>query len=346
MLADLMIRVCRLGWQRGYLAASQGNLSARLSPERVLITPSGRATAFLEPGDLLEVDLEGRVLGGRGEPSGELALHLAVYRTRSDVGAVLHAHPSAVIALGLSGRGLDCAALPEMLYHLGSVPTVPYATPSSPDSAAAVEPFLAGHRALLLENHGSLTLGQDLEEAWLLTEMLEHAAQTLIAAQALGGARPLPAQEQERLRQAGEGRAAQPPPLAQRLQRTHLGLSDEFLLEKRAEDDRGRVHLVADGVLIRKVNLLELKAGTGFRGGHYHQHKTEWFYVAAGRCKAQFHCLASDERLDLDLVEGDRVRIPPSVAHRFEALADLTCLELSDRPYEPSDDVSFAWEHP
>ncbi|RJX31287.1 MAG: hypothetical protein C4525_12035 [Desulfarculus sp.] len=338
-LAAAMIRICRLGWQQGYLAAGQGNLSARLTAESILITPSGRAKALLEPDDLLEVGLDGRVIQGQGRPSGELPLHLAAYRLRPQTGAVLHAHPAAATALSLAGCELDCAALPEMLYHLGQVPTAPYATPATPDCAAAVEPFLVRHQALLLDHHGTLALGRDLEEAWLLTEMLEHAAQTLIAAQSLGGARPLPAEEQARLRAAGSGQEARPSPLAQRLQRVHLGLSNEFKVEKRTQDSRGRLHLIADGLPIQRVSLLELKAGGGLRGGHWHRRKYEWFYLAAGRCRARFQCLATGERLDLELVEGDRVGIPPGVAHSFQALSDMWFVELSDRPYEAADDL-------
>lgn len=338
-LAAALIRICRLGWQKGYLAGGAGNLSARLTPESILITPSGRAKALLEPADLLEVGVDGRVLRGQGRPSGELPMHLAAYRLRPETGAVLHAHPAAATALSLAGRGLDCAALPEMLYHLGEVPTAPYATPSTDQGAAAVEPFLARHRALLLDHHGTLTLGRDLEEAWLFTEMLEHAAQTLIAAQGLGGARPLPPAEQARLRPAGAGQPAPALLLAQRLERVHLAVSHEFKTEKRALDSRGRLHMVADGLPIAKVSLLELKAGAGRRGGHWHQKKSEWFYVAAGRCLARFEDVDTGERLEWELVEGDRVHIPPGVAHSFEALSDMWFVELCDRPYDQADDL-------
>jgi L-fuculose-phosphate aldolase len=344
LLAARLIEICRLGWQRGFLAGGAGNVSARLDEDRILITPSGRAKALLAPEDLLEVSLSGEVLAGAGQPSGELPIHLAAYRLRPETGAVLHAHPAAATALSLAGRELDCSGLPEMLHHLGSVPTAPYAAPASEAAATAVEPFLAEHRALLLAHHGSLCLGRDLEEAFVLTEMIEHAAQTLLAAESLGGARPLPLAEQESLRRAGSGDSGELEPLAQRLQKVHLALSSEFKVEKRAQDERGRVHLIADGVLARKVSLLQLEPGTGFRGGHRHRQKTEWFYLAAGRCRAEFVCQKSGERLLMELAEGDRVRIPPGVAHRFEALDPLTFVEIADRVYEAADDVAFDWE--
>ncbi len=343
-LAADMIEICRLGWQRGYLAGGQGNLSARLDDERILITPSGRSKALLTPEDLVQVSLSGEVLAGAGKPSGELPLHLAAYRLRPEVGAVLHAHPTAATALSLAGRQLDCTGLPEMLYHLGAVPTVPYAAPSSQDNAAAAEPFIKEHRALLLAHHGSLCLGRELEEVLMFTELVEQAARTLLAAGQLGGARPLPSAEQERLRRVDAEQGDELPSLAQRLDKVHLGLSPEFKVEKRAQDDRGRVHLILDGVLAQKVSLLHLEPGTGFRGGHHHHEKTEWFYVAAGRCQAEFVCSASGERLVMELLEGDRVRIPPGVAHRFEAIEPLTFVEIANRPYQAEDDLSFDWE--
>ena len=342
-LASQIIELARLGWQRGYLSASDGNISARLDNDRLLITPTGVGTVFMNPDDLVEVDLDGQVISAQGrKPSGELALHLAAYRARPSARVVLHAHPPYACALAQAGRDFDCSAQPEMLYHLGSVPTVPYATPASPDIVAQVEPFLAEHRALLLDHHGTLTVGRDLAQAFVLTEMLEHGARVLAIGDNLGGATPLPMDEQERLRALSSGQEKPPlPSLAERLQHKHLALSSEFLTEKRAEDGRGEVHLIADGILARKVALLELKPGTGYRGGHRHQIKTEWFYVAKGSCQAQFVCHSSGERLEMRLSEGDRVRIPPGVAHRFMALEPLQFVEMADRPYQGEDDIPF-----
>ena len=338
----LLARFCRLGWRRGYLAATDGNLSLRLDPERVLITPAGRSKALVAAEDMVLADLSGAVLAG-GRPSAELGLHLAAYQARPQAGAVVHAHPPLATALTVAGRELDPAALPEVLVGLGAVPVAPYATPGSPELAQIAGALLAEHDALLLDHHGTLTLGPDLETAWARTEKLESAAQVLLAAGQLGGARPLPPQEQERLRALG-GRAqpqAAPLPLAQRVELIHLPVTSRFATEKRASDARGQAHLIWDDLPLRRVCLLTLEPGQGARGGHLHQGRGEGVYVAQGRVRIELACPASGERHDLELEPGHRLWIPPGVAHRFTALEPLIFVEVSDRPYAAADDRPY-----
>ena len=348
---EQLTQVCRMAWQRGYMAATDGNASLRLADGNILITPSGRCKQLIQPDELLVVDPAGNVIEGGGAPSSEGRLHYLVYRQRPDVMAVVHAHPPLATALSVAGRELDCTALPELMIHLGSVPTAPYATPTTDELPVAVEPYLQGSDAMLLDHHGTLTMGSTMERAWALTEKLEHAAQTLMAAEQLGGAKPLSRLHQQRLlglgRQYGllrEAPQAAPPPLAERVLVEHLPETAEFLTQKRFSDARGKAHLIVNDAPLRRVALLSLAPDTGFRGSHVHHHKTEGFYVAAGRAKLEVACSATRETMVLELAEGDLVWMPPGVAHRIKALEPLTFVELTNRPYEKADDAPFDFE--
>jgi L-fuculose-phosphate aldolase len=186
-LRERMVEVCRRLQELGLVTATDGNVSCRAG-DGLLVTPSGTVKGALRPKDLLCVDLDGRVLGGSGKPSSELKMHLLVYRRRSDVNAVVHAHPPILTAMTLAGQPFLSEALPEVWLTLGRVPTAPYATPSTEEVPTAIEPFVADHQALLLERHGSLTFGGDLRQAYLRTEKLEQAARTLFIARQLSGA--------------------------------------------------------------------------------------------------------------------------------------------------------------
>ncbi|MBI5522126.1 MAG: class II aldolase/adducin family protein [Desulfarculus sp.] len=337
-----LVRFARLAARQGYMVASDGNLSLRLDGERLLITPSGALKARLRPSDILEVDLEGRLLAGQGQPSAELGLHLAAYQAQPQAGAVIHAHPPLATAITLAGQVLMVEALPELLYSLGKVPTVAYATPGSAELARAAAPHLAGQRAVLLARHGTLTTGPDLAGAWALTEKLEHAAGMQIAAASLGGLQTLPPQEQARLKALGGGQAqAAPLPLALRVELKRLPATSDFAVEKIHADARGQAHLIIDDRAIRRVCVLTLAAGAGYRGGHLHWHKSEGFYVYQGRARAELVCAVSGERLELDLAVGDRLWIPAGIAHRFAAIEDVTFVEFTDSPYRAEDDVAF-----
>ena len=150
------------------------------------MTPRGLLKAELGPADVVEVDLQGRHLDGCREATSELDLHLRVYRRRPDCGAVVHAHPPSATAFAVAGEAIPEDVLPEITLLMGRVPLVPYATTGTPELGDAVEPFLAGHDALLLANHGALTWGADLAQARVRMESLEHGARILLAARGLG----------------------------------------------------------------------------------------------------------------------------------------------------------------
>ena len=179
--------------EAGWVANHDGNLTAKLGPERILATPAAVSKGALREDWLIVVDLTGRVLEGRRRPFGELDLHLACYRGRPEIQAVCHAHPPTATAFGVAGVELSPLPLPEAVVSLGRVPTLPLAAPRSAEGAAAVERAASEHDAMLLPGNGAITLGTDVEQAILRMELVEHVAKILLAARALGGARELPA---------------------------------------------------------------------------------------------------------------------------------------------------------
>ena len=196
----LMCAVGKLLYDRGYVAANDGNLSMKTAPDRLLVTPSGVSKGRLTPDMLLVTDLEGNVLEGNRHPSSETKMHLAVYRGRPDVGAVVHAHPPVSTAFAVCRRGMETPYLSELVTGLGAVPCTPsFAMLSTDEVPRSVEPYLEDHSAVLLANHGVLTVGADLEQAYWRMETVEHTAQIHLNARLLGGGVALSAQEVEEL---------------------------------------------------------------------------------------------------------------------------------------------------
>ncbi len=194
-LMEEMLEIGRRLYQKGLIVATEGNFAVRLDEERLLATPSGLCKGYLHPDDLVEIDGEGRPLGGHRQVSTEIALHLEVFRQRPDVQASLHAHPPCCIALTLLGRSLDRAILAENVVMLGKVPLARYATPGTPAVAHSIKPFIQKTDCLLLERHGSLTVGQSLTEAFYKLETMEHAAWSYLQALRIGEVRELAREE-------------------------------------------------------------------------------------------------------------------------------------------------------
>ena len=205
----VLVACCRRLHGLGFVPATDGNASVLLARGRILLTPPGREKRELAEGDLLVVDGEGRVLEGEGQPSTETAVHLLCYRRRSDVGAVVHAHPPVATAFAVAGVPLEAAVLPEGVATVGGIPTVQYATPGTGALARAFEPWIGGYDAFLLASHGALTLGTGPEEALHRMERLEHLAKVTLAARLLGG--PILLTDEERVALgAGSGRPRPP----------------------------------------------------------------------------------------------------------------------------------------
>ncbi|MBI1723129.1 MAG: class II aldolase/adducin family protein [Gemmatimonadetes bacterium] len=193
--------------ERGLIAGTDGNIAVRLAGDRVLVTPSGRAKGELSPEDLVEVDLAGHHVRGSNQASSELGMHLVILRVRPDVGAVVHAHPPVATGFTIAGRTLDEDVIPELVVQTGPVPLVPYAMPGTPDLGETIAPYARGHDALLLANHGAVTMGGTLDEAHHRMESLEHSARILLTARLLGrveALRPEDVARLLRLREQGE----------------------------------------------------------------------------------------------------------------------------------------------
>lgn len=185
-VARRMAECCRQLAERGLSAGRDGNVAVRIGRDRALVTPSGLLKARLTGADMVEVDGAGRRRRGHRNPTSELDLHLRILRRRGDVGAVVHAHPPAATAFAVAGEGFTSFVLPELIFLVGPVPLVPYGTPGTSEMGDRVEPYLEGHEAFLLANHGAVTLGRTLDEAWIRMETLEHAARILLSARLLG----------------------------------------------------------------------------------------------------------------------------------------------------------------
>jgi L-fuculose-phosphate aldolase len=197
-----LARFSRCTARLGFAPGTSGNLSARLDRGRLLVTPTGVSKRFVRPEDIVIVDLEGRLLDGTRKPTSELSMHLAIYHLRPDVNAVVHAHPPIATAFACSGRGLDDHLCQEAVMTLGAVPLARYATTGTDEVAASLAPFIRTHDAILMENHGSVTSGVTLADAFLRTETLEHLAQVALACHQLGSPRPLGAHQIEQLHRA------------------------------------------------------------------------------------------------------------------------------------------------
>ena len=185
--ADI-VEVGRRLWTRGFVASNDGNISVRLGPDRLLMTPAGVSKGFMTPEMMVVTDLDGvMVQGAPGrKPSSEALMHLAAYRLRPDVGAVVHAHPPLATGFAVAGIPLDRAVLAEVVTTLGSIPIAEYGTPSTRELADAVAPYLKAHDGLLLANHGALALGKDLFAAYYKMETIEHFARISLVARLLG----------------------------------------------------------------------------------------------------------------------------------------------------------------
>lgn len=197
-----MALCCRQLAAQGLIAGRDGNLSVRLSGGGVLVTPSGRIKSLLAPADMVEVDLSGKPRRRSArKPTSELDLHLRILRQRPDVQAVVHAHPPAATGFAVAGEEIPGNLLPELIFVVGPVPLVPFGMPGTPELGDRIAPYLEDRRnqALLLANHGAVTLGRTLDEAWIRMESLEHAARIITAARTLGEPKPLSARAVETL---------------------------------------------------------------------------------------------------------------------------------------------------
>ena len=188
-------------WTRGYVASNDGNMTVRINDKEILATPTGISKGLMAVEMISKCDMEGNVIAGNPKyrPSSEVKMHLEVYKQRPDVNAVVHAHPAYATSFAVAGIPLDKCVLPEAIIVIGSVPIAPYGLPSTAEIPDRMRPFIKNSDAILLENHGALTLGSDLLNAYHKMETLEHTANIVWKAMQLGNVNVMPTEERDRL---------------------------------------------------------------------------------------------------------------------------------------------------
>ncbi len=186
-------------YAREFVSGTDGNFSVKLDDDRILITPAGVAKGRLAPNDLVLVDQNGKQLQGKNKPSSEMAMHLIVYRNRPDIRACVHAHPPHATAFAVAGVHLAEDILPEVVVAVGGIPLTDYAPPGTDAVPKSIERYLESNNAFLLRNHGLLTIGRSLDEAYHRHEVVEHYARIVLLARQLGNVEAIPSDDFARL---------------------------------------------------------------------------------------------------------------------------------------------------
>jgi len=224
-----ILRIGALCYDRHLLVALDGNLSVRLSDELVLCTKAGCHKGFLTDDDLVVVDLDGKRVRGSGEATSEMAMHLACYRERPDVSAVVHAHPPTCIAFTVAGVSMARCVLPEVVLTLGAVPTLEYDRTGTSALADRVGEAIRLNDAVMMDRHGAVCVGSNLLDAFCKLETMEHMAKIMKAARDLGQIQDLPANESVALRSMGLQRYGGPPAAVARAQDEGADLPESCL---------------------------------------------------------------------------------------------------------------------
>jgi len=194
-----IVQYGRMMHARGFVAATDGNLSVRLDERRILATPTAMSKGMLRASDLVIVDLDGQRLSGKRNVSSEIGMHLLIYQLRPDVRGVVHAHPRTATGFAAAGIALNQPLVCEVVIGLGSIPLAKYGTPGTPELADALAPLIPEYDALLMSNHGVVSYGEDLASAYMKMETVEHFAQIALITHLLGCQQPLGARELEKL---------------------------------------------------------------------------------------------------------------------------------------------------
>lgn len=201
---ELKKMICEIGkrvWTKGFVAANDGNISVKLNEREVLTTPTGVSKGFMTPDMIIKIDRQGKMLSGNSNyrPTSETQMHLAIYDERPDVGSVLHSHPPYCTSFAVANIPLNKCVLPEAIIVIGAVPIAEYGLPSTNELPDAIKPLIKNSEAVLMQNHGALTVGPDLLTAYHRMETLEHTAKIVHLARQLGNVNVLPQNEVDRL---------------------------------------------------------------------------------------------------------------------------------------------------
>jgi L-fuculose-phosphate aldolase len=209
-----IVEVGRRTYVRGFVAANDGNISVRIGDDLVLATPTGRSKGFIRADELVKMTLSGRKIEGPLAPSSEIKMHLKIYEARPDVMAVVHAHPPICTGFAVAGIPLDKCVLAEVVMTLGAVPLAEFAVPSTQELAEAVAERIRLCDAVLLANHGAVTVGPNPFAAHYSMERIEHLANILLVARLLGGEKLLTKRQVEEIAEVQRASGASLPPLA------------------------------------------------------------------------------------------------------------------------------------
>ncbi len=193
--AAQIVEIGRRLYAKGFAAGNDGNLSIRADKNRVICTPTLVCKGFMSAKDLCTVDLEGKQLSGKRRRTSEILLHLEIYKQNPNARAVVHCHPPHATAFAIAGEQIPTGIIPEVEIFLGVVPLAPYETPGNDRFAATIRPFANNSTAVLLSNHGTVSWGATLEQAYWYTEILDAYCRMLILTKIIGGARRLPAEK-------------------------------------------------------------------------------------------------------------------------------------------------------
>jgi L-fuculose-phosphate aldolase len=244
-----LVEIGKRLYNRGFVAANDGNLSVRVDKERILITPTGVSKGFMEPEMMVLCDLQGRSLSHGPKASTEILLHLKVYEQREEIHGIVHAHPPYATAFGVAGIPLTQATLPEVIMTLGGIPLIEYGTPGTEAIVRPLEKHVKEYDAFLLQNHGALTAGKDLLAAYFRMETLEHCAQITFISKLLGKIQTLPGSEVDKLLQ----------------QRRKIGLSGDFSPAVCPESLSGACAILKPGETVIETSRNDSAAGADFR---------------------------------------------------------------------------------
>jgi len=192
-------RFCHLIYEKGYVASTDGNVSARLPDGHIMCTPTISNKGFVKPDDMVIIDMKAQKIKGERKASSEIAMHLLIYEMRPDIHAVVHAHPPCATAYAAAGIPLNKALISEVVLALGCVPLAEYGTPGTPELSNRLRPFVKDFDALLMANHGVVTYGVDLEDAFNRMDTVEHFAKISIYTKILGRERLLSSEDVEKL---------------------------------------------------------------------------------------------------------------------------------------------------
>jgi L-fuculose-phosphate aldolase len=194
-----IVDIGRLVYQKGWVAANDGNITIRLDQDRILATPTGVSKGMMHVDDFIIVDMQGNKIEGRNERTSEIAMHLTIYAMRPDIRSVVHAHPPVATGFATAGKALDLALLPEVIIGLGCVPLADYGLPGTPALTEGMLRYIPKYDAILMGNHGAVCYGEDVYKAFFKMETMEHFARITLVAELLGGAKALPRLEVDKL---------------------------------------------------------------------------------------------------------------------------------------------------